>query len=490
MPDTLETLSASEIGRRVRAKDLSPTESVRAALDRIETRNPSLNAFVHVDPEGALAAAKRLEERIARGEDVGPLAGVPVAMKDLFNTYPGWPSTLGGIRALQALPQKSASYFPTKMEQAGAIVVGATNSPVFGFRGTCDNPVHGPTRNPFDPARNSGGSSGGSAAAVADGMVPIGGATDGGGSIRIPSAWCNTFGFQPSYGRVPSAAAQQNAFELTNFAYTGAITRTVEDGALALQTLMAFDPAELFSLPADIDLPGAKSRSMAGVRIGFTPDLGIYPVNREIAEHVHDAASALATLGAEIVPIEVQLPSHRALTELWCRLVGMRMAGAIERFKRNGLDLARDHGAELPKQIWMWIDRANALTELDLRQDQLTRTAAFDGLQRALLSVDIIACPTVACLPVENAPHGETLGPDRIDEVEVDPLIGWCLTYLTNLTGNPAASLPAGLVGGLPVGLQLIGRRLDDARLMGACAAFERVRPWAQHYDICQRRRL
>lgn len=487
-----EFKSAAEIARLVRGKSISPVEVTEATLSMIERRDPSLNAFVHLDLKGARNAARLLEARIMRGEDPGILAGVPTAMKDLFNMYPGWPSTFGGIPSMRHhIVEHAMSLYPRRMEAAGAIVLGNTNSPILGFRGTCDNPVFGPTKNPFDVTRNSGGSSGGSAAAVADGMLPIGGANDGGGSIRIPAAWCGVFGFQPSYGRVPHVG-RPDAFDISPFVYEGSVTRTVEDNALALKALSHYDGRDPFSIVTQIDWPDALGRSIKGKKVALSLNLGGYPVEPQISEKVFEAMKAFEDLGAYVVPIDIKLPfSHEDITETWCRLVGTKVAGALGIFKAMGFDLRNEHHGDLPEALWTYVDRAQAMTFAELRQDQLVRTSIYDLLQGILTDADFLACPTVASLPVLNSTtFGETVGPASIAGQFVNPLIGWCLTYWTNLTGNPAASLPAGLVDGLPVGLQLIGRRNQDLDLLAACSAFEMASPWIGTYGICRDRLL
>lgn len=180
------------------------------------------------------------------GDEVGPLHGVPTAMKDLFDFKPGWPTTFGGVRAFENFVADFYCAWAERMEAAGAIIMGKTNSPVMGFRGTCDNYMFGPTRNPFDLSRNSGGSSGGSAAAVADGLLPIAEGTDGGGSVRIPASWCGVYGFKQSYGRVPYTG-RPNAFgSIFPFIFEGIISRTVEDAALGLNALSGYDPRDPF----------------------------------------------------------------------------------------------------------------------------------------------------------------------------------------------------------------------------------------------------
>jgi amidase len=219
--------TATELARQIRAREVSPVEVMDTTLRRIEARNPRLNAFVHLAFDEAMAAARAAE----RTEPAGPLHGVPTALKDLFDFKPGWPATMGGIRALRDYRPPYACSWCERMERAGAIVVGKTNSPSMGLRGTTDNYLFGPTRNPHDTARNAGGSSGGAAAAVADGMLTFAEATDGGGSARIPAAWCGVYGYKQSWGRVP-AILRPNAFGGTDpFLFEGVVTGTVADRA-------------------------------------------------------------------------------------------------------------------------------------------------------------------------------------------------------------------------------------------------------------------
>jgi Amidase len=189
-----------EVARRIREREISPVEVMDATLRTIEERNPRLNAFAYMAFDEAMEAARAAERRAP----VGPLHGVPTALKDLFDFKPGWPATMGGIRALRDYRPPFACAWCERMERAGAIIVGKTNSPSMGLRGVTDNYLFGPTRNPWDLERNAGGSSGGAAAAVADGLLTIAEGTDGGGSIRIPAAWCGVYGYKPSWGRVPS----------------------------------------------------------------------------------------------------------------------------------------------------------------------------------------------------------------------------------------------------------------------------------------------
>src|SRR5215210_2900691 len=298
--DELARLTAAELAGRIRRRELSPVEVMEAAIGRIESDNERLNAFVYLDLEQARERAREAENAVASGAELGPLHGIPTAMKDLFDFKPGWPSTFGGVRALKEFVPDFYCAWAERMERAGAIIVGKTNSPVMGFRGTCDNPLFGPSRNPFDISRNTGGSSGGSAAAVADGLVPIAEGTDGGGSIRIPSSWCGVYGYQASFGRVP-LIGRPNAFGgLNPFIYEGPIARTVEDAALAMTALAGADRRDPLSLPGEADFLGATRRSIAGMRIAFSPDLGVFPVDRRVADVVAGAVRAFEEAGAHV----------------------------------------------------------------------------------------------------------------------------------------------------------------------------------------------
>src|SRR3954449_9516804 len=266
LADELAYMTVVELAGRIRRRELSPVEVLDATIERIEARNPSLNALVYLGFDDARAAAREAEAALVSGEGVGLLHGVPAAIKDLFDFKPGRPATFGGIPALRDFKLDTYCAFAERAEQAGAILVGKGNSPVMGFRGVCDNPLFGPSRNPFDTSRNTGGSSGGSAAAVASGMLTIAEGTDGGGSIRIPASWCGVYGFKQSFGRVPNTA-RPNAFTgIHPFLFEGALTRTVEDAAVVIDAISGYDPRDPFALDERPDLPRAVRSSIKGWR--------------------------------------------------------------------------------------------------------------------------------------------------------------------------------------------------------------------------------
>ena len=485
-------LSAAELARRIRARELSAVEVVDAAIERIEARDPSLNAFVYRGFDEARERAREADMALAAGAAIGPLHGVPTAIKDLFEYKPGWPATYGGIPALRDNLADFTSTWSARMEAAGAIIVGMTNSPVMGFRGTCDNPLFGATRNPFDTSRNPGGSSGGAAAAVADGMLPFAEATDGGGSIRIPAAWCNLFGYKQSIGRAPLVIRPNALAGLSPFVFGGVVTRTVEDAALALTALTGPDPRDPLSFPFHDDPLAAVRRSVRGMKVAYTPDMGGIPVDPAVAAVVEEALRALEAAGAHVEPVALEMPADQLeLSHLWSRLITPLNLDSIESLKAAGFDLLGEHRGELPPMYVEWMERGLQASERDVARDQALRTRVFDAIQDVFDGHDLIVSPTVGALPVHNADvPGETMGPREINGVEVDPLIGWCLTYAFNFTGHPAASVPAGLAGGLPVGLQIAGRLGADVDVLAASAVLERVRPWSDAYALTEQRAL
>lgn len=490
--DELAYVSASELASRIKRKELSPVEVVDAFIARIEARNPSLNAFVFMGFDDARREAKAAEEALMKpGAEVGPLHGVPIAIKDLFDFKPGWKATFGGIRALKDFTTPYHCAFAERMEKAGAIILGKTNSPIMGFRGTCDNYLFGPSRNPFDLARNTGGSSGGSAGAVADGLVAFAEGTDGGGSIRIPASWCGAYGYKASFGRTPFVA-RPNAFGGTSpFLFEGPITRSVADAALAMGCLAGYDPRDPFSVEGTVDYQGALARGVKGWKIAYSPDLDIFPVDPRVATVVRQAVQAFAEAGAGVEEVKVGIGrSQRELSDLWCRLIMPTNLRALASLEAAGYDLLGEHANDLPPEYRHWVEVGQRQTAEEHFADQEIRTEVYDAIQGALNRYDLLVTPTLACLPVENRTDGNTKGPTSVNGEEVDPLIGWCLTYPINFTGHPAASIPAGMADGLPVGMQIVGRRWGDADVLAASAAFERLRPWADTYRRCAERPL
>ncbi len=477
--------SATELALAVGARRLSPVEIVRGYLDAIERRNPSINAYVTVLADSALEAAQAAERAVMRGDALGPLHGVPFALKDLFETKAGVRTTYGSL-PLRDHVAAATSTPVARLEAAGAIALGKTNTPEFGYKGTTDNRLFGPTSTPFAPGKNAGGSSGGSAAAVAAGLAPLGEGSDGGGSIRIPAAMCGVYGFKATFGRVP-VAARPDAFLLhTPYAHSGPLTRSVEDAALMLRVMAGPDPRDPLSLPElHDDLEAATRAPVAGMRVAYSPDFGGFPVEPRVRAVVERALGALEELGmhVEVVDFAWTRP-HQELADMWTRTSAVRARESAVSMQRAGIDLLGALAEELDPDYRHKLERAKAVSAVEYRLDDVLRTEVYDTLQDVFDDHDLVVTPTLCVAGIDNAADGTTRGPDEVEGQRVDPFIGWCLTYPINFTGHPAASLPAGTTPeGLPVGMQLIGRRFEDARVLAASAAFERARPWSGAYD-------
>lgn len=491
--DANEYLSAVDLADDIKAKKISPVEVMDNCISSIGKRNPSINAFVYTAFAEAREKAAEAEKILMRGDAKGAFFGIPTAAKDFLPGVPGWPGTTGGVKALAHLEDQGYGVYTKAMVDEGAILVGKTNSPSFAFRGTCDNKMFGATSTPFKAGYNSGGSSGGSAAAVADGMLLIAEGTDGGGSIRIPAAWCGCYGYKASVGTIP-ATVRPNAFSLTHpFTWDGAISRTVKDSAYALRAMAGYDPFDPVSINwGKRDFIAALDKPLSGWRIGFTPDFGIFPVDTEIKSIVADAARSFEKAGALVEPIEFNIPrSHFELAEAWCRLISISGMESVEALKAKGIDLLKNHSCDVPPEFVYWINDTYQRGYTDYNRDDVIRTEIYDVLQTAFQAYDLIISPVTACHPVRNDPNRNTLGPTELNGEKVEPLIGWCLTYFCNFTGHPAASIPAGLSkDGFPVGMQIIGRRWADEDVLAASAAFERLRPWSDIYRITAARDL
>lgn len=469
--EELHELSAAEIGRKVNAGELRPTEVVQYFLDRIRLLNPNLNAFVYVKEQEALEAAKELEKRLGAGDDVGPFAGVPFALKDFLPSKKGWTNTHGGVRDFQEIDRFS-SIFCKAMEKAGGIAIGKTNAPAFGFRGTTDNETYGPTKNPYSREHNSGGSSGGSAAAVGAGLVPIAEGGDAGGSIRIPAAWCNCYGFKASAGVIPNICRPDGWAATHPFCTPGAITKTVEDAAILLGLMSKYDPRDPYSHMGVGNLNYANTLhdiNVRDLRVAVTLDFGIFKdVDPEVSGKVLDTALILQKAGARItfVPPVVKDYDSDYIAEEWCKALAFdtvmqyREQGCLSDLKKHCYDIYKYQDYITKGSLWT-VYNFNRM-----------RTHLLDDFESVFKDYDIILSPVTICKPVRNAEGmGATVGPYNHHR-----LIGFAETYLSNLTGHPAASCPAGFsVDGLPIGVQITGRKYDDVQVLRVSQFLESV---------------
>jgi len=486
----LEELSALELADLIKSKKVTPTEVIKYFIDRIENRNPSLNALVYTKYEYALGEAKKLEEKIKNNEELQAFSGVPFVLKDFLDSKKGWTSSHGGVKSLIKIDAID-SEFCKAMEALGGIAIGKSNAPSFGFRATTYNELYGFTNNPFDTRYNSGGSSGGTAAAIADGLVPIGEGGDAGGSIRCPASWCNVFGFKASAGFIPNYC-RPDAWAATHpFCCNGGLTKTVTDAAILLNEMAKYEPRDPLSVSTNgVDFVKEMNKGIKNLRIAYTLDFDLFPLDEQVKKVFLDAIEKLKIKGTCIDLVHFKFKrSLKEYSDMWCKSISFDTAIEMQLMKEKGLDLVGEHAEELPEQFIYWNKKASEINAMDLYDFNLARTEVLDAFQDVFDNYDIILSPVTACPPVLNKEKG--IGPSEINGVKVDPLIGFAETFLVNFIGNPAASVPAGLVEGkLPVGLQVIGRRYHDGDVLAVSKVFEEINPWRKNYKIPFTRKL
>ena len=456
----LALLPATELLAGYRARRFSPVEVVAAVLDRIDRHDGDLNAFRLVDAPAARAAARTSEARWQRGEPQGLLDGVPTTVKDLVLTK-GW-STLRGSRAISPdQPWDEDAPSVARLREAGAILLGKTTTPEFGWKGVTDSPLTGVTRNPWDRSRTPGGSSGGAAVAAAAGMGALHIGTDGGGSIRIPAAFTGIFGLKPTFGRVPAYPASP----FGTLAHLGPMTRTVGDAALMLTVLSRPDPRDWYALPpAGIDYRDGLEDGVRGLRIAFAPTLAGAPVDPAVAAAVAAGARLLGELGARVEPVDSPLPDSDAIfRDHWFpgAAAVLRPFGAEQ---RGLMDPGLIEIAGQGEQIGL----AAYFAAVKLREALGQRMNLFHQ------QWDLLVTPTI---PITAFAAGRETPLGAVGE----RWVYWTpFTYPFNLTRQPAATVPCGLdPNGLPIGLQIVGPLYQDALVLRAARAFETARPFA-----------
>ena len=461
-PTQLTTCTATELLALYRAKAASPVEATQAVLARINQLNPQLKAFILVDDAAALQAARASEARWQRGAPIGLLDGVPTAIKDLILTR-GWPTRRGSLTVNPDQPWDVDAPATARLREAGAVLLGKTTTPEFGCKGETNSPLTGISRNPWDLSRTPGGSSGGTAAAVAAGLGPLGVGTDGAGSVRIPAAFCGNFGLKPSFGRVP-------AYPLSPFgsvAHLGPHTMSVADAALMMNVLAMPDARDWTSLPSDgRDYRVGLDDGVRGLRIAYSPTLGYANnVHPEVAAAVDRAVRDLEALGAVVELVDPGISDPLEIcTGLW-------FLGALTVW--NGLTPAQQALADPDFRAEAALGAK--LSAYEVQQLHLQRGALGSHLRQFMQRFDLIATPTVAVPAFEARPAGHT-------PIDAATLLGWTpFSYPFNLSQQPAATIPCGLTAdGLPIGLQLVGPMFGDALVLRACRAYESVRPIAR----------
>lgn len=458
--ESLEWATATELVGAYRSREVSPVEATQAALDAVERHDGDVNAFCLVDADSALAAARESEARWHRNEPRGPGDGVPTSIKDLLLTE-GWP-TLRGSQLIAADDGGWTEDAPSvaRLRESGTVLLGKVTSPEFGWKGVTDSLRCGITRNPWDTSRTSGGSSGGSAAAVAQGMGAWSVGTDGGGSIRIPAGFTGVVGFKPTYGTVPLYPASP----FGTLSHAGPITRSVADAALMLDILARPDARDWSAGPAPTRsfLEGLGD-GIRGRKIAFSPDLGYGTNDAQVDAAVRAAVQVLADLGAQVEEIDLGWSDPvEAYHVLWfsgaAKVVDGYGPAAMDRIDPN---------------LAAALERHRGFSASDFLDATAVRMKL--GKEMGLLHqrFDLLVTPTLP-IPAFEAGRDVPAGSVSQDWTSWTPY-----TYPFNLTQQPAISVPCGFTSeGLPVGLQLVGPRHGDAQVLTAAHAYENATGW------------
>jgi aspartyl-tRNA(Asn)/glutamyl-tRNA(Gln) amidotransferase subunit A len=454
--------SAVECAALIRRKELSPVELTDAVLARIDALNPRLNAFCLVAHDVARRAAREAEIAVMKGEPLGGLHGVPVSVKDVLFTR-GLRTTGGSRLYADHVPEQDAVAVG-RLRAAGAVLLGKTTTSEFGHKAVTESPLFGVTKNPWNLERTPGGSSGGAAAAVASGCGPIALGTDGGGSVRIPAAFCGLVGLKPSYGRVPLGAGFPG---WDHVSHVGPLARTVRDAAAVLDTIAGADDRDRESLPREAGTyVDACDGDIKGLNLAWTPDLGYARVDPEVLALTGDAAAEFEALGCHV---EVVNPGWENPEEAFATLIAAQFYAAWS----DELPAAE---ARLDPTLVKLVRRGGAVTARDYLRARARVAAYWEEVRAFLERFDFLLTPTTAVGPFAAAGP-----PPREIDGESVSVLGWMpFTYPFNLTGQPAVSVPAGVTAdGLPVGLQIVGRRHADRTVLAAAAAYEAARPWS-----------
>lgn len=469
---------ARELAETIRTGERSAVQIVNSIFNRIKMHE-ELNAFITVLEESARERAHKADMAAESGESLGPLHGVPIAIKDLRDRKAGVRHTMG-LAPLAENTAEEDSIVVERLEAAGAVIVGTTNTPALGHTIKTDNRLVGATSTPFDYERSAGGSSGGSAAAVSAGLATLATGSDIGGSLRVPASCCNVVGLKPTFGRVPV-----NALDIFNthtpFMVGGPIGRFVEDIALALELLAGQDDRDPFSVPrGDDDFLAAIGQPIDALSVAYSPNLDLQPVEPAISEIVDDAVADLAAAGMTVDYVNLSLPEYDELRAAYYTQAGGYFATVARRIEDHyGIDLET---ADIEESVHSTISLTDGVEAVDERLTNTTRTTAYGAIEEILAGRDALIAPTLTVPPYGK--HLTDRYPTEIDGQRISGIpTDMMLTWVFNLTGHPVASVPAGLTeNGLPVGLQIIGRRYAESDVLAVASVLERVRPWMKQY--------
>ena len=466
--DELAHASATELLRLIAARQVSPVDLTELFLDRIERLDGRLHSFLLLTPDLAREQARAAEQAVQRGEALGPLHGLPIPIKDTQMTA-GIRTTSGSVWFEGRVPERDDAVVE-RVRAAGAVILGKTNASELGFVGTCQNLLGPDGGNPWNPDHTPGGSSAGAAAALAAYLCPLATGSDGGGSIRIPAHFCGIYGIKPTQGRVSFYSGGPSAPAPNIFSQSGPLARTVRDAALLLQVLAGHDPRDPLSLREEpADYVAAADRGIAGLRVAWSPDFGFADVHSDVSEVTYRAARAFEELGCQVEETKLRLdPPYDTY--------GAPMtANAFNRYRT----LYESDGDRLMGYSTFFLEHGSRVTTADYAR----ALAMIDRLRADFADLfedyDLLLSPTARFPAFRNAPYpGEVSGTSEFP----DQYFNGAFTMPINASGHPAASVPAGFsADGLPIGLQIVGRKGDEASVISASAAFEAARPWVHH---------
>lgn len=458
----LFSMDATKLADLVRAGELKAVELLDLSLERIGRFDGQLNTFCHLDPEGAREQAEAVDLQVARGDDPGPLAGIPIGIKDLENAE-GMPTTYGSLLFRENVV-KTDSTQVARLRNAGTVMLGKTTTPELGSLSYTSSKINGVTRNPWDLERTPGGSSGGSLASVAAGLVPLCTASDGGGSIRIPAAYCGMPGLKPTFGLIPRGPGRLG---INNLGVHGPAARSVRDIARYIDVVAGAHPMDPFSLPRyHRSLERGLTEELQGIKFAWTSTLGFGRCESEVAETSRRAASVLAeSAGLEEMDVDTDLPDAGAS---WAIAEALDCYTDLESFWPG-------RSEDLTPVMSLALQLVESLTPAQMSDAARKRYEILRCVNRIFDEVDLLITPTTPT----TAFAAEGPMPSEIDGIPMaNPLIALCFTYPFNLTGHPAISIPAGTDGrGLPVGVQVVGRRFSERMLLTAARIMESVLP-------------
>ena len=454
---------AHRLAKLIAGKKVSPVEVTELFLGRIGELDTQLNAYLTVAGDEALDFAREAQRAVMDGRELGPLHGVPISIKDLEMTA-GIRTTFGSLVYRDYVPDGDSGV-AGRIRASGAVMMGKTNTPEFGMSGTTDNRLADDCRNPWDTSLTPGGSSGGAGAAVAAGLCPMATGSDAGGSIRIPASFCGVYGIKPTLGRVPrfGGVARPSPNPVSQ---PGPMTRTVRDAALMLQALAGPDDNDVITIREEPpDFVSGLDDGVEGLRVAWSPDLGFAVVDGEVAEITAQAASLFEEMGAAVEETDL------ALDDPFNRLDAIPLANGYAAYGH----LYEERQGDLSDLVADRLERGKRVTGSEYAVALRYLEQMRRQLDLLMERYDLLLTPTMATAAFPIGPR-----PGVIAGREVEPDWGFNpFNQVFNMTQQPAASIPCGFTaGGLPVGLHAVGRLRDEATVLRASAAFERLRPW------------